>query len=96
MRAYWLIANYQYSDGTVSYTHWQIGGNCLLPGGIGWKAAGTRSEAVMSLQAHNETDSSFTFRSGIGATSRELEIKPSFNLSISGLGFIEFVLKRFL
>jgi len=97
IRAYLLTANYQYNNGTTSNIHWQIGGNCLLPGGIGWKSGGTTAEVTMLLQHHNGADSpSFTFRSTIGGQSRGLEIKSSFNITINGLGFIQFMLKRIL
>jgi hypothetical protein len=97
VRSYHLIVNYQYSDGTVTYSHWQMGGYCSLPGGIGWKAGGVQGEVTMILQNHNGNDgSSLTFRLGIGNVSRGLEVKPSFNITINGVGFIEFGLKRFL
>lgn len=95
VRLYCLTANYQYSDGTNSYSHWQMSGHCFLPGGIGWKAGGIAAEVIMAIQAHNGADNNFTFRSAIGAGSRGLEIKPNFNIVINGLGFIEFELKRF-
>ncbi len=96
VQPYLLTANYQYSDGSISPSHFQIGGNCLLPGGIGWKAGGTRTEIVMNLQSHNANDNIMTFRSVIGGQSRGLEVKPNFDISISGLGFIEFMLKRIM
>ena len=97
VRPYLLTVNYQYNDGTQSPTHWQLGGNCSLPGGIGWKAGGSTAEVLMILQNHNGNDiNSFTFRSAIGGQSRGLEIKPNFNVVINGLGFIEFMLKRIM
>jgi hypothetical protein len=98
VRSYRLVVNYQYNDGTNSYNHWQMGGSCDLPGGIGWKAGGTAAEVLMILQQHSGNDSiySLSFRSAIGGQSRGLEIKPNVNIAISGLGFIEFGLKRFL
>jgi hypothetical protein len=96
VRSYDLTANYQYSEGLNSYTHWQMGGNCRLPGGIGWKASGLSAEVIMILQHHNGSDSNtLTFRTAIGTANRGLEVKPSFNITINGLGFIEFALKRF-
>ena len=56
VHSYHLTANSQYNDRTVSYSHWQLGGNCWLPSGIGWKAGGSRAEVVMTLQAHNTAD----------------------------------------
>jgi hypothetical protein len=94
VRVYALIVNYQYNDGSQSFTHWQMGGSCFLPGGISWKAGGTRTEFVIDLQTHNGNDGSLTFRSAIGNINRSWEIKPSFNISLSGLGFIKFALKR--
>lgn len=95
VRIYLLTANYQYSDGSQSQAHWQMGGNCQLPGGIGWKADGVAGEVLMALQQHNANDTNtLTFRSAIGGQSRGLEVKPSFNITISELGFIEFALKR--
>lgn len=96
VRAYYLGANYQYNDGTNTFAHWQMAGNCFLPGGIGWKAAGTPAEVIMTLQQHNGGDTNtLTFRSGTGSVNRGLEVKPNFNIVINGLGFIEFALKRF-
>jgi len=96
VRSYDLTVNYQYNDGTVSAAHWQMGGNCRLPGGIGWKASGLLAEVIMILQHHNGPDSNtLTFRTGIGNMNRGLEVKPNFNIVINGLGFIEFALKRF-
>ncbi|MEG4070930.1 hypothetical protein QUA42_26995 [Microcoleus sp. Pol11C2] len=96
VRSYRLTVNYQYNDGTNTYSHWQMGGHCDLPGGIGWKAGGTPAEVFMTLQQHNGSDSNtLTFRSPTGNGSRGLEVKPSFDIAISGLGFIEFSLKRF-
>jgi len=94
VRGYRLTVNYQYNDGTQTFNHWQIGGNVDLPGGIGWKAAGIRTEIIMNLQSHNGNDPVITFRSAHGGQSRGLEIKPSFDISLSGLGFIRFSLKR--
>jgi hypothetical protein len=95
VRLYDLIVNYQYNDGTSSFNHWQMGGNCSLPGGIGWKASGNTAEALMILQQHNGNDIySLTFRSAAGGQSRGLEIRPNFGITINGLGFIEFSLKR--
>jgi len=97
VRSYRLVVNYQYSDGTNSYNHWQMGGSCELPGGIGWKAGGSVVEVSMILQQHNGNDvSSLSFRSAIGGQNRGLEVKPSFSMTISNLGFIEFSIKRFL
>jgi len=94
VRFYDLTANYQYSDGSNSYIHWQMGGHCRLMG-IGWKASGSILESVMILQQHSGNDNNtLTFRTATGAGNRNLEIKPSFNIAISGLGFIEFTLKR--
>lgn len=93
IQSYLLSANYQFNDGTNTYSHWQAGGSCLLPGGIGWKNGGSRSEIVMQVQQHNGDDALFTFRSEWGA-GRGLEIKPNFDIAINGLGFIEFTLKR--
>ncbi|MFB8793160.1 MAG: hypothetical protein U7126_02755 [Microcoleus sp.] len=96
VRSYYLAVNYQYSEVTNTYNHWQMGGHCFLPGGIGWKAAGTPAEVVMTLQHHHGSDSSaLTFRSPAGSGDRGLEVKPNFDITISGLGFIEFALKRF-
>jgi hypothetical protein len=95
-RLYLLTVNYQYNNGSNSYTHWQIGGNCFLPGGIGWKYEGTRTEIIMNLQHHRDNDNFFTFRSGFGNQERNLEIKTNFNIIINGLGFIEFMLKRIM
>jgi hypothetical protein len=96
VRSYDLTVNYQYNDGTNSYNHWQMGGNCSLPGGIGWKAGGTAAESLMMLQQHNGNDIySLTFRSAAGGQSRGLEVRPNFNIVINGLGFIEFAFKRF-
>jgi hypothetical protein len=97
IQTYLLTANYQYNNGTTSNIHWQIGGNCLLLGGIGWKSGGVAAEVIMLLQHHNGADNlTFTFRSAIGGQSRGLEIKPSFNIIINGLGFIQFMLKRIM
>jgi hypothetical protein len=96
MRTYDLIVNYQYSDGASSPSHWQMGGSCRLPGGIGWKANGSAAEVIMFLQNHSGNDiNTLTFRSAIGNTNRGVEVKASFNLIINGLGFIEFALQRF-
>jgi hypothetical protein len=66
-RSYLLTANYQYNDGTNSYIYWQIGGSCLLPGGIGWKAGGAQTEVTMNLQNHNTVDNQiFAFRTAFG------------------------------
>lgn len=97
VRGYDLVVNYQYNDGTVTYSHWQMGGYCPLPGGIGWKAGGVQGEVTLVLQHHNGNDGrSLTFRLGIGNANRSLEVKSSFNMIINGLGFIEFGLKRFV
>ncbi|WP_172188406.1 hypothetical protein [Microcoleus asticus] len=97
VRLYELIVNYQYNDGVNSYSHWQMGGNTRLSGGIGWKAGGVVVEDTIILQQHNGSDTNIlTFRSLIGNLNRGLEVKPSFNIIISGLGFIEFALKRFI
>jgi hypothetical protein len=93
-RSYLLMANYQYTEGSNTNTYWQMGGHCLLPGGIGWKAAGERSESIMTLQCHYAADNILTFRSALGGQNRGLEVKTNFNIAISGLGFIEFALKR--
>jgi hypothetical protein len=61
VHSYHLTANYQYNDGTVSYSHWQLGGNCWLPSGLGWKAGGSRAEVVMMLQTHNTADIFYFF-----------------------------------
>jgi hypothetical protein len=95
VRSHDLTANYQYSDGTYSYTHWQMGGNCRLPGGIGWKFSGSQAEIEMRLQHHSGSDNNtLTFRMAVGNANRNLEVKPSFNIIINGLGFIQFMLKR--
>lgn len=96
VRNFCLTTNYQYNDGTNTYTHWQMGGSCFLPGAIGWKVSGTLAEVVMMLQHHTSNDTnSLTFRLGLGnVNKRNLEIKPSLNIVINGLGFIEFILKR--
>jgi len=97
VRSYDLTANYQYSDGTNSYDHWQMGGICRLSGCIGWKPSGSQSEAIMTLQYHNgsDNDNTLTFRVAVGNGNRSLEVKPSFSIFLNGLGFIEFALKRF-
>ena len=95
VRQYDLTVNYQYNDGTQSPAHWQMGGNCRLPGGIGWKAGGSALEVLLQLQQHNGNDiTSLTFRSTLGGQSRGLEVRPNFSLTINGLGFIKFSLKR--
>jgi hypothetical protein len=95
MRLYDLVVNYQYNDGTSTFNHWQMGGNCSLPGGIGWKASASTAEALMILQQHNGGDIySLSFRSAVGGQSRGLEVRPNFGITINGLGFIEFSLKR--
>ena len=92
-----LSVNYQYSENGITYNHLQIGGNCFLPGGIGWKNGGVLSEVVMILQHHNGNDNNtFTFRTGTGNQNRGLEIKSSFNLILNGLEFLEFNLKRIM
>lgn len=96
VRSWHLTVNYQYSDGSNSPSHWQMGGNCSLPGGSGWNASGAGAEVTLMLQHHNGADTnSLTFRSALGGANRGLEIKPNFNITIDGLGFISFALKRF-
>jgi hypothetical protein len=72
-----------------------MGGRCNIAG-IGWKAGGDRNEVNMVLQTHNNNDTTslLTFRSALGSQNRGLEIKPSFNIVLSGMGSIEFILKR--
>ena len=97
VRCYLLSVNYQYNESGVTYNHLQIGGNCFLPGGIGWKVGGILGEVIMTLQHHNGNDNNtFIFRIGAGNQNRGLEIKSSFNLTLSGLGFLEFNLKRIM
>jgi hypothetical protein len=97
VRSHRIVTNYQYHDGTNTYNHWQMGGSCELPGGIGWKSSGSALETLMQLQQHSGNDIfSLTFRSAIGGQNRGLEVRPNFNIAINGLGFIEFAIKRFL
>jgi hypothetical protein len=97
VRWYRLVVNYQYNDGNNTFNHWQMGGSCDLPGGIGWKAGGSALEVLMQLQQHNGNDvNSITFRTAIGGQSRGLEARPNFNIVVNGLGFIEFAIKHFL
>lgn len=96
VRVYHLTVNYQFAVGTSTSVHTQMGGHCFLAGGIGWKNAGTLLETIMPLQHHSGGDNfNFAFRTPIAYNDRPLQIKPSFDVTINGTGFIEFSIKRF-
>lgn len=92
---YAISVNFQFTDGTVTYGHWQMQGGCIMSC-IQWKAGGTQNAVNFKMEHHNGADFICSARWSISNVNRVLQLSFDTALNFLALSTYRITLKRLI